>query len=90
MSFLGAQGVWSEENEKVREVKFGVLTPWGEPTAISQRNFQAQDPGAAVEILGHFDPLLSFFLSVARYRLRIVEPPKEPVNKTASPDDDGE
>ncbi|XP_059248599.1 forkhead box protein R1 [Mustela nigripes] len=27
--------------------------------------------------------------NLARYRLRIVEPPKEPVNKTASPDDDG-
>ncbi|VCW84033.1 unnamed protein product, partial [Gulo gulo] len=28
-------------------------------------------------------------LPLARYRLRIVEPPKEPVDKTASPDNDG-
>lgn len=51
--------MWTEENEKVREVKYGVLMPWGGPIAISQRNFKAQGPGAAMEILRRFDPLLS-------------------------------
>lgn len=84
----------AEEN-KVREIRgklaeYGVITPQAGLTALFQRSFKAQDPWATVEIPGHFDPLLSFFLPVARYKLRIVEPPKLPMEKKPNPGKDGE
>ena len=59
----------------------------GAGTAITGVEREAQDSGATMEILGCFD---SFFLSVARYKLRIVGPPMLPLGKKPNPDKDGE
>ncbi|KAB1254971.1 Forkhead box protein R1 [Camelus dromedarius] len=63
--------------------------PLAEQNPTSHGSFKAQGPGATVEIRDMFTLFCLSFLLVARYKLRIVEPPKLPLEKKPNPDNDG-
>ncbi|CAD7690042.1 unnamed protein product [Nyctereutes procyonoides] len=64
-------------------------SPWGRGHSQIPETLQGPGPWGHSGNPRTLDSFLSFFLSVARYRLRIVEPPKVPVEEAPSPDDDG-